>query len=162
EGCLMDLTWLPAWQIRELIDQREVSPVEVTEHFLARAEALDAVLKIYRALDATGARDRATRAERAVLDGEELGPLHGVPIGIKEHIPVNGLPVRPIAFGNDGPVRMRTATRDSTLVSRLRAAGANIFGTTIMPGMGAIDLLNGAGERTEDLSFHSRNPWDLH
>src|SRR4051794_13286750 len=157
----IELTWLPAWKIRQLIAGREVSPVEVAEHFLGRAEALDAVFKIYRTLDVVGLRERAKWAEKAVLDGAELGSLHGVPIAVKEHIAVEGLPVRPIAFASEGPVRVRTAARDATLVARLRAAGANIFGTTIMPGMGSIDLLDANGERTTDLSFHPRNPWEL-
>ena len=56
---------MPAWQIRDLIEKREVSPVEVTEHFLGRAEELDSVLKCYRTLDANGAREQAKRAEDA-------------------------------------------------------------------------------------------------
>jgi Asp-tRNA(Asn)/Glu-tRNA(Gln) amidotransferase A subunit family amidase len=76
---------MPAWQIRDLIEKREVSPVEVTEHFLGRAEELDPILKCYRTLDPSGAREQAKRAEAAVSSGDELGLLHGIPVSVKEH-----------------------------------------------------------------------------
>src|ERR1700759_2385765 len=88
-----DLTWMPAWQIRELIGKGEVSPVEVTEHFLARIEEFDGTLKSFRTLDADGARDQAKRAEAAVARGDQLGPLHGIPLSVKEHVAVAGMPL---------------------------------------------------------------------
>ena len=57
---LDELTWLPAWQIRELIGKQEVSPVEVTNHFLDRIDALDPTLKAFKHLDADGAREQAS------------------------------------------------------------------------------------------------------
>src|ERR1700722_18612440 len=85
-----DLTWAPAWHIRELVATCQVSPVEITEHFLGRAEELDGTLRCYQELDASGARPQAAQADRAVLDGEPLGPLHGVPVSIKASVPVSG------------------------------------------------------------------------
>lgn len=156
----MDLTWLPAWEIRSLIANREVSPVEVTEHFLARAEELDQVLHCYRSLDHAGAREQAKAAEDRVLRGHDLGPLHGVPMGVKEHVPVAGLPMMQGGLGGR-PVTFMVPHRDAIVVRRLRDAGAVIFGTTIMPGMGLESLIGEDGNPSEDLSLHPRNPWDL-
>ena len=86
------ITWMPAWRIRELIGKRELSPVEVVDHFLGRIERYDPQLKAFAHLDPVDARARAKRAERAVVDGEELGPLHGIPVSVKGHILVEGWP----------------------------------------------------------------------
>jgi Asp-tRNA(Asn)/Glu-tRNA(Gln) amidotransferase A subunit family amidase len=157
----MDLTWLPAWQIRDLIARGDVSPVEVTEHFLGRAEELDPVLKCYRTLDAAGAREQAQRAEEASLRGDELGLLHGIPVSVKEHIAVAGLPHFSLDVVAGADAASSRAERDAPVVRRLREAGAIVFGTNIMPGMGSVGLRDDVGNPTTDLSFHSRNPWDL-
>jgi Asp-tRNA(Asn)/Glu-tRNA(Gln) amidotransferase A subunit family amidase len=104
-----ELTWKPAWQLRDLMASGELSPVEVTDHFLARIEKLDPVLRAFAHVDAAGARAQAARAQRAVADREPLGPLHGVPVSVKEHIAVAGLPLRRLAGGGErsssGPTR---------------------------------------------------------
>jgi Asp-tRNA(Asn)/Glu-tRNA(Gln) amidotransferase A subunit family amidase len=153
-----DLTWAPGWRIRDLIAARELSPVEVTDHFLRRAEEFGAVLGCYDELDATGARAQASSAEKAVLAGEPIGPLHGVPVSIKSHIPVEGFNVFPLFGEPKPPVR---ATRDAPVVERLRQAGAVVMGTSAAPGMGLAQLRDRQGQPTTDLSQHSRNPWDL-
>jgi Asp-tRNA(Asn)/Glu-tRNA(Gln) amidotransferase A subunit family amidase len=155
-----DLTWLPAWAIRDLISKREVSPVEVTEHFLGRIEELDGQLQTFASLDAAGAREQAKRAEAAVRNEEELGPLHGIPVSVKEHIAVAGLPVM------DLNMTWSTAGEDDIPVERLRKAGAVIFGTNTMLGSGA--GVNAASMMGEDgappLHFNwdveARNAWD--
>ncbi|MFI5317748.1 MAG: amidase [Myxococcota bacterium] len=141
------LTWLTGWELRELIGKREVSPVEVTEHFLRRIDELDPLLHAMRHVDKEGALRQARAAEPAVLEGGALGLLHGVPIAVKEHIAVEGLP------SMFGPA----SQCDDIGVERLRAAGAIVVGTTKMPGMGSVGLFGGAGESLED---HPRNPWD--
>lgn len=153
-----DLSWLPAWRLRDLVARREVSPVEITEHFLGRAEALDGTLRCFQQLDREGAREQARRAEQAALRGETLGSLHGVPIGIKAHIAVEGFGVYAM-FGEPKPPAL--AGRDAPIVARLRSAGAIVFGTTVIPGMGVAHLRDRHGAVTDDLSHHSRNPWDL-
>jgi aspartyl-tRNA(Asn)/glutamyl-tRNA(Gln) amidotransferase subunit A len=153
-----DLTWLPAGRIAALVATGELSPVEVTEHFLGRAEDTAGRVRGFQELDAPGAKAQAAAAERAVLHGDALGPLHGVPVGIKANVPVAGFGLYPLFGETKPPVRV---TRDAPVVSRLRRAGAVVFGTTVVPGMGLGNLRDPAGDPTSDLSWHPRNPWDL-
>ncbi|MGD9792021.1 MAG: amidase [Acidimicrobiia bacterium] len=127
-----ELTWMPAWQMREMISKREVSPVEVTGHFLGRIEQYDGKLKSFAHVDAGGARAQAKRAEKAVLDGEDLGLLHGIPVSLKGHFYVKGMP-----FFDMGTLQnLPSAWRDEVQVERLRKAGAIIFGLNTLMGSG--------------------------
>jgi Asp-tRNA(Asn)/Glu-tRNA(Gln) amidotransferase A subunit family amidase len=155
---VQELTWYPAWRIRDLIATRQLSPVEVTEHYLGRAEELNGALRCYQELDVQGAREQAAQAERAVRRGAEVGPLHGVPVSIKAHVAVAGFHVYAMFGEPKPPVR---AARDAPVVDRLRRAGAIVLGTNTMPGMGPSQLRDEKGVPTTDLSHHSRNPWDL-
>jgi Asp-tRNA(Asn)/Glu-tRNA(Gln) amidotransferase A subunit family amidase len=143
-----ELTWTPAHRIQELIANREISPVEVTEHFLGRIEEHDSTLKAFRHVDHAGAREQAKAAEGAVQRGDALGALHGVPISVKEHISVAGLPVLILGVGE------RTARFDDLGVARLRSAGAVIVGTNTMMGTQA----PAPGQYNWDAE--ARNPWD--
>ena len=108
-----ELTWMPASEIRALIAKGDVSPVEVTDHFLGRIEDLDPKLHAFRSLDAAGERDQAKRAEDAVRSGDELGSLHGIPVSVKEHLAVAGHPLMGAGFPE--PI----STRDALGVQRL-------------------------------------------
>jgi Asp-tRNA(Asn)/Glu-tRNA(Gln) amidotransferase A subunit family amidase len=152
------LTWMPAWQIRELIGKGEVSPVEVTEHFLGRIEELNPTLKAFATLDAVGARAQAKQAEDAVLAGQTLGTLHGIPISAKEHIPIAGLPTQEL-FGPNVTI----AVRDELGIARLRGAGAIVIGTNTQMGTagGATRLPDDAGAFSAfNWEREARNPWD--
>ncbi len=146
-----DITWLAAWRIRELIGARELSPVEVLQHFLGRIETFDPVLRAFRHRDVDGARRQAEQAEEAVLRGEPLGPLHGIPVSVKEHIAVAGLPVMALGAAGDSA---RIARYDDLGVARLRAAGAVIVGSNTMMGTSASAPFQFDWER------EARNPWD--
>ena len=126
-----DLSWMPAWRLRELIGQRKLSPVEVTEHFLARIEDLNPQLHAFRQVDGDGARAQAKRAEAAVMAGEPLPPLHGIPVAMKEFVAVKGLSWRDLSLPNDGVPRDIIAPRDSLEAERMRTAGAVIIGPTV-------------------------------
>ncbi|WP_257555991.1 amidase [Sphingobium sp. CFD-2] len=143
-----ELSWAPAWQIAELVQSRQISPVEVIDRTLTKIEALNPTLKAFVHIDADHARAAAKAAEAAVLSGNPLGPLHGVPMAVKSHLDVAGWPrpIRPIGIGG-------TARHDEICVERLRRAGAIIVGLNSMPTF----TLEGAPE----FDKLSRNPWDL-
>jgi aspartyl-tRNA(Asn)/glutamyl-tRNA(Gln) amidotransferase subunit A len=150
-----ELTWLPAGKIRELIGKREVSPTEVTEHFLSRIDRLDPMLKTFRNLDAEGARAQAKSADAAVQRGDDLGLLHGIPVSVKEHVAVAGMPQM-------GATGSPIAKRDALGIQRLREAGAIVFGTNTM-------MMSGANDKSQsspgvfagfNWDVEARNPWD--
>src|SRR5262249_31463247 len=93
---------------------------------LQRRRAADRTVKAWIPVDEAGARSAARAADAAVETGTTLGPLHGVPIGVKDIIDVAGLPTTAGAreFAHTRP------TRDATCVARLRAAGAVVLGKT--------------------------------
>ena len=144
-----DLTWLPAWSIRALVADREVSPLEVVEHFLGRIEDHNKTLNAFQSIDAKGAREQARRAEDAVMQHASLGALHGVPISVKEYIPVAGFMHRDSNGVVTGPSK-----HDALGVARLREAGAIVVGTNTAMGITEA-LLN---PYTAELE--ARNPWD--
>jgi Asp-tRNA(Asn)/Glu-tRNA(Gln) amidotransferase A subunit family amidase len=149
-----ELTWMPAHEIRDLIGKGDVSPVEVTEHFLGRIEELEPKLHAFQVVDADAARQQAKAAEQAVRDGAELGPLHGIPVSIKDHISVEGLPY----FDMQSQRHMPEAKRDDIQVERLRTAGAVIIGTNTEMGSG----MREARKRGEVFNWdvEARSAWD--
>ena len=155
------LTWLPAWQIRELISKREVSALEVTDHFLSRIEEHGSRLQAFLHVDAAGAREQAKRAAASVAAGDELGPLHGIPVSVKSHSAVAGLPKAQNVPGTSGPLLAR---HDHLAVSRLRAAGAVIVGHNTMMGSGGGGGGGGGGAPGVFAGFNwdveARNAWD--
>jgi Asp-tRNA(Asn)/Glu-tRNA(Gln) amidotransferase A subunit family amidase len=146
---LTELTWTPAWTIRQLIAEGEVSPIEVVDHFLGRIAEHDRTFKAFQSVDEERARADAERAERAVRAGDELGLLHGIPISVKEYIPVEGLPFR----DSNGKI-WAISRRDSVGVARLRRAGAVIVGTNTAMGITEAQL------NPYDPELEARNPWD--
>ena len=97
-----ELTWMPAWRLRELMVKRDISALEVIDHFLARIEEFDPILKAFKHVDAEGARSQARVVDAQRV--EDPGPLLGIPISVKEHIAVAGMPLMTL-FG-DGRERI--------------------------------------------------------
>src|SRR4051794_24994702 len=89
---LTQLCFLPATELAARIRRRDLSPVEVTEAYLRRIEARNPVVNAYTLVLGEQAMDAARAAEKAVMAGGSLGPLHGVPIGIKDLDDVAGVP----------------------------------------------------------------------
>jgi Asp-tRNA(Asn)/Glu-tRNA(Gln) amidotransferase A subunit family amidase len=150
-----DITWLPAWRLRDMIAAREISSVMVVRHFLGRIEDYGPRLNAFRDVDAPGALEQAARADNVVRSGAAPGPLHGVPIAVKELFCVKGFPVPGSYFSylEDGRNREHPcAARDDIEIERLRAAGAVIIGTTVAA-LGAVP--------NADPARLPRNPWNL-
>ena len=145
-----ELTWMPVWKMRELIGKRELSPVEVTEHFLGRIEQYDGKLKSFAYLDAKGARAQAKLAEKAVTDGNELGLLHGIPVSIKGHFYAKGMPFFDMGTGEDLP----SAWRDEVQVERFRSSGAILFGENTL-------MASGGNHKMSPTDTGSRYNWDV-
>ncbi len=124
---------LTAIQARTLIGRRKLSPVELMDSCLARIDAVDHAVNAMVARDDAAARANAQRAEQAVMRGDTLGPLHGLPVGIKDLEEAAGLPT---TWGS--PIfRNHVSTEDDGIVASVRAAGAVIIGKTNTPEWGA-------------------------
>jgi amidase len=146
-----ELNFLSAVAMVEQIRRQKLSPVELIESHLTRIEDLNPKLNAFVQVDAERARRQARVAEEAVRIGENLGPLHGVPISIKSSIGVAGLRCESGSKLREGFV----ASQDAPLVSRLRQAGAIILGVTNTPEM----LM--AWETDNLLYGRTNSPWDL-
>ena len=118
---------------RRLIGARKLSPVELLESCLSRIGAVNHAVNAMVALDTDRARAAAKAAEAAVMKGWKLGPLHGLPVGIKDLEETAGLRTTwgsPL-FADHVP------TKDEAMVANLRAAGAIVVGKTNTPEFGA-------------------------
>ena len=124
---------LPAAELARRIRGLEVSPVEVVDAFLARIDRLDPALSAFVTVLHDGARDAARRAERALLAREAVGPLHGVPVAIKDLFDAKA-GVRN-TYGSV-PFRDHVPRTTATHVARLEAAGAIVIGKTNTPEFG--------------------------
>lgn len=146
-----DLTFLPAIEMGRLVRTRKISPVELAEAHLTKIERLNPTLNAFVNVETDRVRPEARDAEAAVMRGENLGPLHGVPISIKSSIDVAGMRCESGTAFRRGNV----ANSDAPLVARLRQAGAIIIGVTNTPEM----LM--AWETDNLLHGRTDSPWDL-
>ena len=145
-----ELAHIPALELKELIATKQVSPVEVTELYYRRIEELDPQLNSYLTLDQDAAMATAREAEAAVQRGDELGPLHGLPISIKDLELSKGIRTT----GGSLIYKGRIPEEDSVVVERVRQAGAIVLGKTNTPEFGLLG-------RTENrLGDPCGNPWD--
>src|SRR5258705_1095273 len=146
------LAWLSATELAGLIRKKTVSPVEVVGAVLARIEALNPRLNAFVTLTDEQARRDAKAAERTLMRrGARLGPLHGVPVSVKELVITRGVRT---TFGT--PLYLdNVPTEDVPIVERLKAAGGIMLGKTNTPTFGWIGA-------THNLVFRiTRNPWNL-
>ena len=146
-----EITSLSASQIAEQVRTRNLSPVEVVKAHLARIEQVNPKINAFVQVDGEHALQHAREAEAAVMRGDEVGPLHGVPISIKSSIDVAGMRCEAGTKLRAGHI----ASQDAPLVQRLKNAGAIVLGMTNTP-----ELLM-AWETDNLLYGRTNNPWDL-
>jgi Asp-tRNA(Asn)/Glu-tRNA(Gln) amidotransferase A subunit family amidase len=128
-----EIVALSAVELVRLMRTRALSPVEVLEAFIARIEALDPAINAFTARCFERARAEARSAEALILTGEEAGPLHGLPFGVKDLQKTEGVLT---TFGS--PLfRDYVPDADSVMVARLRRDGAIMVGKTNTPEFGA-------------------------
>src|SRR5579864_5952709 len=120
----MNLTEVTIIALAELLRTRQVSSAEATEAHLSRIERLNPTLNAYIAVTADQARAAAKAADAAIARGEYRGPLHGVPVGIKDLLDLAGVPT---TMGSK-ILRDNVAAQDATAVRKLKEAGAVILG----------------------------------
>ncbi len=127
-----ELAYTPARELARKIRDKAVSPVEVVASVLERAERSQPVLNAFITICAEAALEGARAAEAAVMDGKTLGPLHGVPVTVKDLVNTAGVKTTfgSYVFENNVP------TADAIAVARLKAAGAILIGKTTTPEFG--------------------------
>lgn len=147
----LTLGFTPATELRQLIQRRELAPSEVIESTLRRIEQINPTVNAYCTVSDEYAREAAGAADRAILDGDEVGPLHGIPLAVKDLALTAGIRT---TFGSRLYADYVPAV-DSLDIERLRQAGAIVVGKTNTPEFGA-------GPNTLNKLFGAtRNPWNL-
>ena len=145
-----DLAFAGALEQRRRIAAREVSPRELTELYLERIERLDQRLRSYLTVTRDGALRAAQAAEDAVMRGDPLGPLHGVPVSIKDTEDTRGVRTTKGSL----IYRDHVPSADALPVERILGAGAVMLGKSNCPEFGLI------GDTTNRLGDPCRNPWN--
>jgi aspartyl-tRNA(Asn)/glutamyl-tRNA(Gln) amidotransferase subunit A len=132
-GIVVSIAYTSAATLAGRIRDGELSPVEVLDALFARIDAHDDVVNAFVHTCEDDAYEAARAAERAVETGDDLGPLHGVPVAIKDlDTPVEGAPMT----CGSVPLADNVAQADCLLVERLKAAGAIVVGMTNVPEFG--------------------------
>jgi aspartyl-tRNA(Asn)/glutamyl-tRNA(Gln) amidotransferase subunit A len=144
-----DLCWLSALELAAQIRAKKISPVEVVDAVLARIERMNPTLNAFCTLTADEARDAAQAAEVSVMTGEELGPLHGVPVSIKDLLFTRRL----LTTGGSRLFADHVPEEDAVSVERLKGAGAIILGKTNTAEFGHKAVTD------NPLFGITRNPW---
>lgn len=145
-----DLAFRTALELRQAIGARQVSPVEIMQASLARIERFDPKLNCFATYTPELALEAARSAERELMAGRPTGPLHGLPISVKDLIAVRDLK---LTFGSRAAAN-NVAAVDAPSVERVRAAGACIVGKTTTSEFGC----KAVGD--SPLSGVTRNPWN--
>ena len=145
-----EIAFLPAVELASRIRARQISPREAIQAALAQYEAHNSAVNAVVTPAYEQALTLATEAEAAVMRGDQLGPLHGVPIGLKDMTETAGLRT---TYGSK-LYEHNVPDQDALLVSRLKAAGGIIIGKTNTPEFAA-------GSNTHNPVFgHTLNPWN--
>lgn len=146
-----DLCYTPATDLVRMIRAKEISPLEVADAVLGRIERLEPQINAFATLTADAARRGAREAEAAVMRGDALGALHGVPVTIKDLHPLAGVTMERGSYTMKGNI----AEVDAPFATRLKDAGAVVLGKTTTPEHGW------KGVSQSPLTGITSNPWKL-
>ena len=144
-----DIPFLPATELSGLIKSRTVSPVEAVESYLERIEGLNSKLYAYLTVCPDRALEAAREAERSIIRGDYLGPMHGVPVAVKDQLSTQGIRTT----GGSLIYKDHVPTEDATVVTRLYAAGAIL--------LGKLNMTEFASSGLSHMFDTVRNPWDM-
>ncbi|MCP3990995.1 MAG: amidase, partial [Actinomycetia bacterium] len=148
---MVDLGLRSAVDLATAIKAKDLSAVELLDHYLDRVDRLNPSINALVTFDLDRARARATAADQVTMRGEHLPPLHGVPCSIKDAIATEGIKT------TGGAVEManNVPTEDASVVRRLKEAGAIVFAKSNLP------RWSGDMQAYNDLFGTTNNPWDL-
>jgi Asp-tRNA(Asn)/Glu-tRNA(Gln) amidotransferase A subunit family amidase len=124
---MTDLNWVSATDGARMIREGIVSAEQLVEACLVRVREVDGDVQAWAFLDPAHALEQARAADERRLSGQPIGPLHGVPVGLKDIIDTADMPTENGSVLHAG----RTPSRDAAVVERLRAAGAIVMGKTV-------------------------------
>jgi aspartyl-tRNA(Asn)/glutamyl-tRNA(Gln) amidotransferase subunit A len=147
---MSELAFTPVHQLSRELMARRLSPIELVDAYLARIAQHEGKLHAYVAVHADNARLAARAAEAAIQSGHAVGPLHGIPIALKDLIELEGQ----VVTGGSEAWRDRVATRTATLARRLIAQGMIVLGKTH-----TVEFAMG-GWGTNSRRGTPWNPWD--
>jgi len=147
---MADIHWKSAAELARAYRSSSLSPVKVVESLLERAYELNTRINAYLYIDAEHALASAHKAAKELAQGQDLGPLHGIPYGVKDIIDVKGLPMT----CHSEVLKDNVAQGDAAVVSKLRSAGAIVMGKLATHEFAI-------GGPAFDLPFPpARNPWN--
>lgn len=147
----MELYHLTIHELHERLKKREINPLEVTEAFLKRIEAVDGEIKAYITITGEEAIQQAREADKRFFSGREVTPLTGIPLAIKDIFCTKGVPTTCASR----ILKDFVPPYDATVIKRLKGAGAVILGKVNMDEFAM-------GSSTENSAFFiTRNPWDM-
>ena len=145
-----ELPFLTASQLSRLIETKEVSPVEATEAYLDRIEAVDPELNSYITVTGEQALEAARHAEHEIATSQHRGPLHGVPMAVKDQFNTAGIRTT----GGSSILKDNIPDEDATVITNLKKAGAVMLGKLNMSEFAMAEIYNHPYGTP-------RNPWDL-
>ena len=145
-----ELPFLTASQLSNLIETKEVSPVEATEAYLDRIEEVDPKLNSYITITGEQAIESARQAEQEIAAGKHRGPLHGVPMAVKDQFNTAGV----LTTGGSSILKDNIPSEDATVIAKLKEAGAVMLGKLNMSEFAMAEIYNHPYGTP-------RNPWDL-
>ena len=145
----VDIPFLSATELSRLIERKDVSPVEATEAYLERIDDLDFKFNAYLTVCRKEALEAAQQAEQAIAKGNYLGPMHGIPVAIKDQFWSKGIR----STGGSRFLADFIPEEDSTAIANLKKAGAILLGKTNLTEL----AITGFSHRYST----PRNPWNL-